>query len=203
MHLCERCILVLHSSQKCERQLTPCIFAYTWVTCYDLDAHVDRSEGFPNGIFGPWAWWSRGLARWESCRRVAVAAAAVVGVTWKLGSETVLVFGPESVSYERSRPIDRCILREISARAFFGKTQKYRKKHISNISRISENRKISFPIFPRYEKLEKSVLQYFQDYRECCRPQFPIFPGGQQSILIRGPYNSNFRTESIKIQLKI
>ena len=80
---------------------------------------------------------SRGLARWESCRR-AVAVVAV-GVTWKLGSETVLVFGPESVSYERSRLIRRCILREISARVFFGKIPKYRKKQISNISRIWEN----------------------------------------------------------------
>ena len=33
--------------------------------------------------------------------------------------ETVLVFGPESVSYERSRGICRWVLREISARAFF------------------------------------------------------------------------------------
>ena len=36
----------------------------------------------------------------------------------KLGSETVLVFGPESVSDERSRRENRTILREISARAF-------------------------------------------------------------------------------------
>ena len=60
-----------------------------------------------------------------------------VGVTWKLRSETVLVFGPESVSYERSRPIDRTILREISARVFFVKKTKLNKNHISNISRIS------------------------------------------------------------------
>ena len=31
----------------------------------------------PNGIFGPWAWWVRGLARWESSWDAAVAAAAV------------------------------------------------------------------------------------------------------------------------------
>ncbi len=54
----------------------------------------------------------------------------------ELGSETILVFGPESVSYERSRPIDRCILREISARVFFVKIPKINKTHISNISRI-------------------------------------------------------------------
>ena len=55
---------------------------------------------------------------------VAVAAAAVAAVTWKLGSETVLVFGPESVSYERSRRENRTILREISARVFFWKNLK-------------------------------------------------------------------------------
>ena len=64
-----------------------------------------------------------------------------VGVTWKLGSETVLVFGPESVSYERSRLIRRCILREISARVFFVKIQK--------------STKIIFPIFPGYGKHRK------------------------------------------------
>ena len=64
---------------------------------------------------------------------VAVAAAAVA-VTWKLGSETVLVFGPESVSYERSRGIDRCILREILARAFFVKIPKYRKTYFQDMT---------------------------------------------------------------------
>ena len=40
-----------------------------------------RSEGFrPNGIFGSWAWWSRGLTKWESCWDVAAP------VTWKLRS---------------------------------------------------------------------------------------------------------------------
>ena len=62
-----------------------------------------------------------------------------VGVTWKLRSETVLVFGPESVSYERSRRENRTILREISARVFFVKIPKIKKNHISNISRIWEN----------------------------------------------------------------
>ena len=37
----------------------------------------------PNGIFGPWAWWSRGLARWESSWDVAAAVVAVVAVIWK------------------------------------------------------------------------------------------------------------------------
>ena len=78
------------------------------------------------------------------------------------GAETVLVFGPESVSYERSRRENRTILREISARDFFGKITTYRKKtdfqyfqdvgnwknQISNISRIGLNQKSLFPIFP-------------------------------------------------------
>ena len=34
------------------------------------------------------------------------------------GSISILVFGPESVSYERSRLIRRWVLREISARVF-------------------------------------------------------------------------------------
>ena len=63
----------------------------------------------------------------------------------ELGSETILVFGPESVSYERSRPIDRCILREISARVFFVKIPKYRKN--------------MFPIFPGYPEIPGNMFQ--------------------------------------------
>merc|ERR1712023_110816 len=79
------------------------------------------------------------MARRESCWDVAAVAAAVAvaAVTWKLGLQTVLVFGPESVSYERSRRENRTILREISARVFFEKMPKNKKNHISNISRIS------------------------------------------------------------------
>ena len=72
-----------------------------------------------------------------------------------IAPEAVLVFGPESVSYERSRLIDRWVLREISARAFFVKIEKKNigisyifnisrilgimETSISNISRILEN----------------------------------------------------------------
>ena len=88
-----------------------------------------------------------------------------VGVTWKLGSEAVLVFGPESVSYERSRPIDRCILREILARVFFVKIKKINKNHISNISRIWENWKNQISSISRTGLSQKKyVFQYFQDY---------------------------------------
>ena len=80
-----------------------------------------------------------------------------------IAPETVLVLGPESVSYERSRLIDRWALREISARAFFVKTTKIdtnqiskisrilgvMETSISNISRIVENRKNQFPNISR------------------------------------------------------
>ena len=56
-------------------------------------------------------------------------------------SETVLVFGPESVSYERSRHENWTILREISARIFLVKIPKTKKNHISNVSRIWETLK--------------------------------------------------------------
>ena len=65
--------------------------------------------------------------------------------TPKFALQTVLVFGPESVSYERSRLIRRCILREISARVFFEKIPKYRK----NI----------FPIFPGCPEIPGNVFQ--------------------------------------------
>ena len=84
-----------------------------------------------------------------------------VGVTWKLRSETVLVFGPESVSDERSRRENRTILREISARVFFGKIPKYR-KHI-------------FPIFPGYPEIGKTNFQYFQDRTESKKSVFQYF----------------------------
>ena len=53
---------------------------YSWSKLSGTSGHAQyRSEGLtPNGIFGPWAWWSRALARWESCWDVAVAAAVVV-----------------------------------------------------------------------------------------------------------------------------
>ena len=87
---------------------------------------------------------------------------------------TVLVFGPESVSYERSRHENRTILREISARVFFGKIQKNAEKAIFPIfPGYGEIGKIQFPIFPGYEKLEKT--------------RFPVFPGYEKIIKIKFP----------------
>ena len=70
----------------------------------------------------------------------------------RLGAETVLVFGPELVSYERSRYENRTILREIPARVF-------RKKKNTH----KNSRKIIFQIFPGYGEIGKI--------------KFPIFPG--------------------------
>ena len=84
----------------------------------------------------------------------------------RLGAETVLVFGPESVSDERSRRENLTILREISAHVFFGKNKKIRKIIFPRFPGYPEIGKIQFPIFPGYEKLEESDSQYFQDLRK-------------------------------------
>ena len=76
----------------------------------------------PNRIFHPCALWDRGLARWESCRRVFAVA---VGVTWKSPGSitlTVLVFGPESVSYSARNP--RPIQSFFGVRPFWNHTKK-------------------------------------------------------------------------------
>ena len=138
----------LHASSEsvCDRIQT----SYTEV---DPITGNGRSEGLtPNGIFGPWAWWSRALARWESCWDAAAA------VSRKLGSETVLVFGPESVSYERSRHENWSLLREISARVFFVKIPQIKKNHVSNISRISGKWKTSISNISRRPKYRKTVI---------------------------------------------
>ena len=158
-----------------------------------------------NGIFGPWAWWSRALARWESCWDVAAVAAAVAAVTWKLGSETVLVFGPESVSDERSRHENWTILREISARVFFRKKQKIKKNHISNIWRISGTSRKHVPkiiqgsttqplepsrpppVFPGYQAIRKTRSPVFPGCQAIRKIQFPIFPGQEKIKKIKFP----------------
>ena len=127
----------------------------------------------------------------------------------RLGAETVLVFGPESVSYERSRPIDRCILREISARApFLEKSKKIKKNQISNISRIWENWKnpisnisriiqnvedFNFQYLQDMRTYKKSDFQYFQDMRNWGKIRFPVFPGYERIVKIRFPNISRIR----------
>ena len=102
---------------------------------YNVFIKLCRSEGLtPNGIFGPWAWWSRGLARWESCRRAVVA----VGVTWKLGSGTVLVFG-----------LNRSHMRDLGSSV--------------GASCVKFGRA---PFLEKSQNIEKSYFQYFQDIRK-------------------------------------
>ena len=128
-----------------------------------------RVRDSPTGIFGPWVWWSRALARWESCWDVA-GAVVPAAVTWKFRSETVLVFGPESVSYERSRHENWTILHEISVRVFFVKIQKIIFPIFPGYGEIG---KIQFPIFPGYEKLERTLFPIFPGYEKITRIKFP------------------------------
>ena len=117
------------------------IHAYIYILCPFIYIYIytNRSEGLtPNGIFGPWAWWSRGLARWESCWDIAAA----VAVTWKFRSETVLVFGPESVSYER--PPRFCVK--------FRRVSFLEKSFLKFI-------KIIFPRFPGYPQIPGNMFQ--------------------------------------------
>ena len=66
-----------------------------------------------------------------------------------IGRFSVLVFGPKSVSYERSRSINRCILRVISARACW------------QFPKISQNDKkdgkIQFWTFWKIAKFKKNI----------------------------------------------
>ena len=64
--------------------------------------------------------------------------------TPEMALETVLVFGPESVSYERSRGIRRWVFREISARVFFVKIPKCQDSMIYTILRFSSVHTVSY-----------------------------------------------------------
>ena len=50
----------------------------------------------PNGIFGPWAWWVRGLARWESSWDAVLAAAAAVSRKSRISNVVILSFTTKS-----------------------------------------------------------------------------------------------------------
>ena len=58
------------------------------------------------------------LQRMSSVALDALKKCSIFSRGLENGRFPVLVFGPESVSYERSRHENRTILREISARAF-------------------------------------------------------------------------------------
>ena len=66
-----------------------------------------------------------------------------------MGRFSVLVFGPESVSYERSRGIRRWVLREISARVFFGNIQTYQYSLIYPILKFFRTQFLKNVLVPR------------------------------------------------------
>ena len=153
------------------------------------DGH--RSEGFPNGIFHPCALWARGLARWESCRHAVVAAA--VGVTWKSprnSTLTVLVFGPESISYERSRRETAAKFHHFSARVFFEKIPQSQYSTIYTILRFFQDTYSQngfFPMLcshPTRPPVRPSARHGSQVIRLVC---FPVFPGSQVIKIVRVP----------------
>ena len=151
-----------------------------------------RSEGFPNGIFHPCALWARGLARWESCRHGVVVAAAV-GVTWKSPRNvtlTVLVFGPESISYERSRRETAAKFHHFPAHVFFEKIPQSQYSMIYTILtffRIHIPKMDSFPmLFSHLTRppVRPSARHGSQVIKLVC---FPVFPGSQVIKLVRVP----------------
>ena len=123
----------------------------------------------------------------------------------RLGAETVLVFGPESVSYERSRRENRTILREISVRVFFVKIQKHHEK--SYFQSFQDIRKFQEtcsknnprqhnttpgaarppPVFPGYQAIRKTRSPIFPGDQEIRKNKFPIFPGDQKIRKIQFP----------------
>ena len=128
----------------------------------------------PNGIFGPWAWWFRGLARWESCWD-AVAAAAVstpndpkmvpqlrqvlftgIGHVTKFQEQTPnIIQDPWSITPGAARPLP-----------VFTPYQTFKKK-ISNISRILEIWKTEISNISRIiEHVGDLNFQYFQDRKK-------------------------------------
>ena len=70
-------ILAQFTDKRCRKEQRGFLTnRFLWENVVDIDFEtrkVYRSEGFPNGIFHPCALWARGLARWESSGRVAVA----------------------------------------------------------------------------------------------------------------------------------
>ena len=150
-----------------------------------------RSKGFPNGIFHPCAIWDRGLARWERSRR-----AAVVGVTWKSPGNitlTVLVFGPESVSYERSRRETAAKFNHFVVRIFV----EFKHGLLSSISRFPgyQNDSLSsISRIPGYQNGLLSSISRFTGYQKGSCSSISRFTGyqhGSFSISSRFPGHNN------------
>ena len=92
---------------------------------------------------------------------------------------SVSVFGPESVSYERSRLADRTNLRHFSARVFFVFVKKYPKVKISVFPGSQVIKKDRFPVFPGSQVINMD--------------RFPIFPGSQASNPAQNQLKNNTR----------
>ena len=136
--------------------------------------------------------------------------------TWKSGSETVLVFGPESVSYERSRRMQHAKMREISARVFFVKISKSQDSMIYTIFsffRIHIPKMDSFPMLfshptrpPAGPYCPYNILGQFWIILTGCPYKiillwviltgFPVFPGSKLNQNDWFSSISRFKTES-------
>ena len=89
-----------------------------------------------------------GMGVWPDGKIVAPPPSASSGNHLEQVTLTVLVFGPEWVSYERSRRVRHAKMREILARVFFVKISKSQDSMIYTILRL----------------LEWLVFQYSQDH---------------------------------------
>ena len=97
---------------------------------------------------------------------------------------SVSVFGPESVSYERSRLENRTNLHHFSARGFFVQLYKYPKVSISVFPSSQVIKMDRFPVFPSSQAIKTD--------------HFPIFPGSQASNPAQNQLKDNTRHSNRK-----
>ena len=88
--------------------------------------------------------------------------------------ESVLVCGPESVSYERSRRMRHANRREISARVFFVKIPQSQNSMIYNIKVI---RLACVPVFPGSLVIRMACVPIFPGSLLVRMACVPVFPG--------------------------
>ena len=86
-----------------------------------------------------------------------------VGVTWKLKSETVLVFG-----------LNRSHMRDLGS-SVGASCVKFRRT--SFLEKSQKSTKIIFPTFPAYQENGKNKFPIFPGYQNIEKVRFPIFPG--------------------------
>ena len=98
---------------------------------------------------------------------------------------TVLVFGPESVSYERSRRETAAKFNLISARVFFVKIPQSQYSMIYTILRLLEW--LVFQYFQDPKLIKWLVFQYFQVQNWIKMICVPVFPGSKLINIVRVP----------------